>query len=217
MPGMAWTKLRPSSSAMRRSGRPHLRAIDCVCPIAGSIDALNPPGQRVLCSQDCGEQLFDVGDRVSMEVGASGAPFSRVFLSHTSELREYPSDRSFVAAAEAAVSRAGCAVINMAYFTARDARPADYCRRLLATADIYVAIVGLRYGSTVTDQPGCSYTELEFEEATTRAIPRLVFLLDETAVLPLPASQIVDLESGSRQAAFPETVWCKTPPRQLRR
>ncbi len=126
----------------------------------------------------------------------------RVFISHTSELREYPRERSFVAAAEQAVIRAGCLPLDMKYFTAREDQPAAYCREQVSKASVYVGLLGFRYGSPVRDEPAQSYTELEFGTATALGLPRLVFLLDEDEVLPLPASYLSDLTYGERQAAF---------------
>jgi hypothetical protein len=130
----------------------------------------------------------------------------RVFLSHTDELRQYPPDRSFVAAAEQAVVRAGGTVLDMAYFTAREDRPADYCRAQVRRADVYAGIIGFRYGSPVRDEPKRSYTELEFEAATELGLPRLVFLLDEDAVLPLPRNCLSDPVYEERQRAFQARV-----------
>ena len=126
----------------------------------------------------------------------------RVFLSHTSELRQYPPRRSFVAAAEQAVIRAEGTVLDMAYFTAREDQPADYCREQVGRASIYVGLVGFRYGSPVRDDPERSYTELEFDAATELGLPRLVFLLDEDAVLPLPRTFLADPVFEDRQQAF---------------
>ena len=74
---------------------------------------------------------------------------SQVFVSHTSDMARFPPSRSFVQAALDAVARAGMVPVDMRYFAARDGKPADYCRERAADCEIYVAVVGFRYGSLV--------------------------------------------------------------------
>ncbi|WP_328591835.1 NB-ARC domain-containing protein [Candidatus Frankia alpina] len=124
----------------------------------------------------------------------------RVFLSHTAELRQFPRERSFVAAAERAVALAGDRVIDMAYFGAQDADPADFCVRTVRSSDVYLGLIGFRYGSLVAGRPEISYTELEFDTATQAGIPRLVFLLDYLAEVPF--GEFVDENHAERQKQF---------------
>jgi tetratricopeptide (TPR) repeat protein len=107
----------------------------------------------------------------------------QVFVSHTSDMAQFPAGRSFVQAALDAVGRAGLAPVDMRYFAARDGRPAEYCRARVRSCEIYVAVVGFQYGSLV---PGAavSYTELEFEAAGRAGVPRLVFLLEAGGLPP---------------------------------
>ncbi len=136
-----------------------------------------------------------------------GGPW-QVFLSHTSELREYPEQgQSYLDRVERAVIAAGHGIVDMADFAAEDSRPARVCLEKLNHCDVYVGIYGLRYGSPVRDQPELSYTELEFVAASELGIPRLIFLLDSRSrELALPPEALVDRQYGQRQDAFLQRV-----------
>jgi hypothetical protein len=132
----------------------------------------------------------------------------RVFLSHTSELRNFPAGgKTYVAEAERAISAAGHVIVDMADFPAADQPAAELCAQLVRGCDVYVGVLGTRYGSPVADKPEVSYTELEFDTATGARLTRLVFMLDTAAAdVGIPLTQLIDHAFGARQEAFRRRV-----------
>lgn len=136
---------------------------------------------------------------VSRYSGAGVMLTGQVFVSHTADMAGFPARRSYVQAVLDAVGRAGFAPVDMRYFAAREGASAQYCRQRVADCEIYVAVVGFRYGSMVPGE-AVSYTELEFSEAGAAGLPRLVFLLGETAELPVgQADADLSMVDGFRQ------------------
>jgi WD40 repeat protein len=115
----------------------------------------------------------------------------RVFVSHTSELAEYPAGQSFVDAACAGVRRVDAVPVAMTDLGARKDVPLDACREEVLGCDVHLSVIGFRYGSPILERADrVSYVEFEFEVATAAGMPRLVFLLDEHT--PMPPALIDD-------------------------
>ncbi len=128
----------------------------------------------------------------------------KVFLSHTSEFAEHPEERSYIDHAERACIENEFLVGDMSHWSASAMPPAEVCRQRLGECDIYVGIIGFRYGSPVPEEPELSYTELEFEQALHLGLPVLIFLLHdegkERAELA-PSDQHVPRAAGELPAA----------------
>jgi hypothetical protein len=114
---------------------------------------------------------------------------------------------SYVATVERAISAAGHVIVDMADFAAADQAPARVCAERVCGCDVYVGVLGTRYGSPVRDRSEVSYTELEFDTATDAGLDRLMFLLDtEAADVGVPLSRLIDRAFGDRQDAFRRRV-----------
>jgi len=170
-------------------------------------------GDKVMGDKFTGNKI--INNLASPSAGPASTPGTsplkpgpwRVFLSHTSELRQYPQAGSYIDKAERAVSAAGHAIVDMADFPAIDQAPAVVCEQRVRNCDVLVGIYGLRYGSPVRDQPEVSYTELEFITATQASLPRLIFVINaESEELGLPPTALVDRKYGDRQDAFIQRV-----------
>ena len=112
-----------------------------------------------------------------------------------------------MAEVERAIAAAGHVIVDMADFPAADRPAAQVCVERVQGCEVYVGVLGTRYGSPVRDKPDVSYTELEFDTATEAGMDRLVFMLDpDAAEVGIPPSQLIDREYGDRQDAFRRKV-----------
>ena len=112
-----------------------------------------------------------------------------------------------MAAVRQAVSACGHEMVEMAGFPAADMPAAELCRDLVRSCDVYVAVLGTRYGTPVLDMPQVSYAELEYDTAVEEGLSRLVFVLDlDATATGIPLSWLIDDEYGGRQAAFGRRV-----------
>ena len=102
-------------------------------------------------------------------------PPARVFISSTRIDNE---ERRRIV--EDAVLRAGMLPVAMERFTASAQPTVEECMRLVAESDVFLGIVGRRYGWVPPGQRR-SISELEYDEAGTRGLARLMFVVDETA------------------------------------
>jgi formylglycine-generating enzyme required for sulfatase activity len=128
----------------------------------------------------------------------------RVFLSHTSELADWPAGKSCVQAALDAIREAGLVGRDMRDFPAAGITPSQIDREELDRCQIYVGILGFKYGMPTREDPLVSYTQQEFRYAREKGYSLLLFLLHEDT--NAPASITRDLQHGAQQEAFRQEV-----------
>jgi hypothetical protein len=106
-------------------------------------------------------------------------------------------------AVDRTLRRMGHDVIGMEQYVAEGNKPLDRCLADVRQADLYVVIVGWRYGYVPLDQPApgaLAITELEYGAAEAAGKPILAFLLDPDT--PWPTSR-VDAMSAEPQRGEP--------------
>jgi len=73
--------------------------------------------------------------------------------------------------------------VNMEYFGADPRQPIKKCLEEVQSADIFVGIIGHRYGS-ILNTTGKSYTHMEYEEAIKYNIPCLIYIRSDDIPIP---------------------------------
>ena len=100
-----------------------------------------------------------------------------VFVSSTFEdLRPYRE------AAQQVLIRLGQIVKGMEFFGSNTQKPLDVCLNSVRQCKIYIAIIGMRYGS-IDEKTGKSFTQLEYEEAIKCQIPTLIYIMSDDCLI----------------------------------
>jgi hypothetical protein len=95
-----------------------------------------------------------------------------------------------------AIIRLECGSKAMESFGALPDTPKEECLRLVRSANVYVGIFGMQYGS-IDPETGKSFTQLEYEEAQAIRLPSLIYLIDEDRHPVLPKH--VEIGEGSQK------------------
>lgn len=94
--------------------------------------------------------------------------------------------------------------VGMDYFVSSSDKPIDVCLATVRRSQLYIVIVGMRYGS-IEEGSGKSYTELEYDEAVKNKLPVLAFIIDENECAILP--RFVDTgEKAEKLSRFKEKL-----------
>ena len=123
----------------------------------------------------------------------------RVFVSSTKE-----DLASYRKATEEALTSMEQIPLAMEYFVSSPESSIDVCLSTVRRSQLYIVIVGMRYGS-IEQGSGKSYTELEYDEAVKNKLPVLAFIIDEESCPVLP--KYVDKgEKAEKLVAFKEKL-----------
>jgi len=90
-----------------------------------------------------------------------------------------------------AIRRAGMVAIGMEWFAASSYPTVKYCQTRPTECDVFVGIIARRYG-WIPEGYDVSITELEYDAAKRAAIPRLMFVIDDS----VPVIENEDYDSG---------------------
>lgn len=108
--------------------------------------------------------------------GFNPPPAYRIFISST-----FIDMIPYREALQAAITNCDAVAYGMERFVPAPIRPLDRCYEEIAGSQIFVLLIGHRYGE-IDGETGKSYTELEYEKAKELGLPILAFLLDTDKV-----------------------------------